>query len=103
MPAARNPIHPMVSQIIKDVHASVRKSIHGTPDIQIGEGGTQHARDLLNDGKFLDIQVHFIGASGLPRMDIVGTADPYFVARIDGEITYTFVLSVTDLRSCSTR
>jgi hypothetical protein len=30
----------------------------------------------------------FIGASNLPRMDVVGYADPYFVAKIDNVISY---------------
>ena len=33
-----------------------------------------------------------MGASGLPKMDLVGTADPYFVAKIDDKISFMFVL-----------
>ncbi|KAF8162624.1 hypothetical protein B0H34DRAFT_692165 [Crassisporium funariophilum] len=32
--------------------------------------------------------MQFIGASGLPRMDVVGTADPYFVAKLDDQVTF---------------
>ena len=32
----------------------------------------------------------FIGASGLPKMDVVGSADPYFVAKIDDHITFVY-------------
>jgi len=30
----------------------------------------------------------FIGANGLPKMDVVGSADPYFVASIDDKISF---------------
>lgn len=33
----------------------------------------------------------FIGASGLPKMDVVGSADPYFVANIDEKISFVCV------------
>jgi hypothetical protein len=33
-----------------------------------------------------------MGASGLPRMDLVGSADPYFVAKLDDKISFVFVL-----------
>lgn len=33
----------------------------------------------------------FIGASGLPKMDVVGSADPYFVAKIDDHISLVYV------------
>jgi hypothetical protein len=34
----------------------------------------------------------FIGASGLPKMDVMGTADPYFIAKIDKRISFVYVL-----------
>ncbi|KAF5318159.1 hypothetical protein D9619_012110 [Psilocybe cf. subviscida] len=37
---------------------------------------------------FVDLSIQFIGASGLPKMDVVGSADPYFVAKIDGRISF---------------
>ena len=40
------------------------------------------------DVKTVDITVKFIGARGLPRMDLVGSADPYFVAKLDDRISY---------------
>ena len=36
-------------------------------------------------------RLQFIGASGLPKMDVVGSADPYFVAKLDDEISFVFV------------
>ncbi|KAG8700412.1 hypothetical protein FRC11_012958, partial [Ceratobasidium sp. 423] len=38
----------------------------------------------------LDLEIRFISAQGLPRMDMVGAGcDPYFRAEIDGAISYT--------------
>lgn len=37
---------------------------------------------------FFDITVHFLSASGIPKMDVVGTADPYFVANLDDRLKY---------------
>ncbi|KND01060.1 uncharacterized protein SPPG_04152 [Spizellomyces punctatus DAOM BR117] len=36
----------------------------------------------------VDVAVTFIGARDLPKMDIIGTADPYFRATIDNCISY---------------
>jgi hypothetical protein len=30
----------------------------------------------------------FIGATNLPKMDLVGSADPYFVAKFDGHLSF---------------
>ena len=38
--------------------------------------------------KLVDITIKFIGAQGLPKMDVVGTADPYFVAKLDSALTF---------------
>ena len=56
----------------------------------------QKARAWATEGKeeettpqtYIDLTVHFIGASGLPKMDVVGTADPYFVAKLDTALTF---------------
>ena len=37
---------------------------------------------------FNDLVISFQGASGLPKMDVVGSADPYFVAKLDGKLQY---------------
>ncbi|KAH6906710.1 hypothetical protein BKA70DRAFT_1286677 [Coprinopsis sp. MPI-PUGE-AT-0042] len=49
------------------------------------------SRKLLERGHdipLVDLQIQFIGATGLPKMDVVGSADPYFVAQLDGQLTY---------------
>lgn len=38
--------------------------------------------------KYVDLTIQFIGASGLPVMDVGGTADPYFHADVDGRKTF---------------
>ncbi|KAG6895716.1 hypothetical protein C0992_013093 [Termitomyces sp. T32_za158] len=46
------------------------------------------AEAKLGQIPFVDLEIQFIGASGLPKMDVVGSADPYFVADIDEKITF---------------
>ncbi|KNZ77930.1 Ras GTPase-activating protein 4 [Termitomyces sp. J132] len=46
------------------------------------------AEAKLGQIPFADLEIQFIGASGLPKMDVIGTADPYFVADIDEKITF---------------
>ncbi|KAF7777747.1 hypothetical protein Agabi119p4_3819 [Agaricus bisporus var. burnettii] len=44
--------------------------------------------DMDSGVAFVDLEIQFIGASGLPKMDVVGTADPYFIAKIDNRISF---------------
>ncbi|KXN87035.1 putative ADP-ribosylation factor GTPase-activating protein AGD11 [Leucoagaricus sp. SymC.cos] len=53
----------------------------------LGKVDQRHA-ELPPETTFVDLSIQFIGASGLPKMDVVGTADPYFVARIDKRISF---------------
>lgn len=46
-----------------------------------------------HDTIYKDIFIHFIGANGIPKMDVVGTADPYFVAKLDDGLSFVFVAS----------
>ncbi|EEB93355.1 hypothetical protein MPER_07997, partial [Moniliophthora perniciosa FA553] len=45
--------------------------------------------------KLLDVP--FIGASGIPKMDVVGSADPYFVAKLDNRISYVSTVKINTL------
>jgi hypothetical protein len=47
------------------------------------------ANDPGDKARFVDLTIQFIGASGLPKTDVVGTADPYFKASLDGKLRYT--------------
>ncbi|KIY48218.1 hypothetical protein FISHEDRAFT_43472, partial [Fistulina hepatica ATCC 64428] len=40
----------------------------------------------------------FIGASGLPKTDLVGSSDPYFVAKIDDRISYVSTVQINTLK-----
>ena len=46
------------------------------------------ADEHKTSSKTVDITIRFIGARGLPKMDVVGTADPYFIAKLDDRIAY---------------
>ncbi|KAJ2936897.1 hypothetical protein H1R20_g193, partial [Candolleomyces eurysporus] len=59
--------------------------------------GTKNSEDVLLTTKLedigveiplVDVEIQFIGALGLPKMDIFGSADAYFVARIDGRVSF---------------
>lgn len=39
------------------------------------------------DVTYVDLAIQFIGASGLPKMDVVGSADPYFIADLNSRIS----------------
>ncbi|TDL18925.1 C2-domain-containing protein [Rickenella mellea] len=54
----------------------------------VADAAKDLAADKLPSGKFIDVSIQFIGASGLPKMDLVGTADPYFIAKLDDKITF---------------
>ena len=47
------------------------------------------AEEKMFDGEvsYNDLTIQFIGASGLPKMDVVGSADPYFIADLDGQLS----------------
>jgi len=47
------------------------------------------AEEKIFDGEvtYNDLTIQFIGASGIPKMDVVGSADPYFIADLDGNIS----------------
>jgi len=51
--------------------------------------------------RYVDLTVHFIGARGLPRTDVAGSSDPYFIARLDREIEYTYARPACRLLSAT--
>ncbi|KAJ7041900.1 hypothetical protein C8F04DRAFT_1077682 [Mycena alexandri] len=46
------------------------------------------AEEKLLDIPYVDLTIQFIGASGIPKVDVVGSADPYFVAKLDDRISF---------------
>ncbi|OCB89645.1 C2-domain-containing protein [Sanghuangporus baumii] len=81
MPGARNPIVPIMSRIL----GAVARARHDTK--QAADRVRAFAEEQMLEQKLMDVSIQFIGASGLPKMDLVGLADPYFVAKIDDRIT----------------
>ncbi|KAI0081495.1 hypothetical protein K474DRAFT_1688703 [Panus rudis PR-1116 ss-1] len=87
MPGKRNPMQ--LSQIFGQARRSAERAR------EEAHLATMKAREWANGGKedvvdvnYVDLTVQFIGASGLPKMDVVGTADPYFVAKLDDALTF---------------
>lgn len=79
----RNPIQ--MSQIIGSLHNAVSRA-----KVETRDAAAQAAAfvDGHKPGYFVDLTIKFIGASGLPKMDVVGTADPYFVAKLDDKLSF---------------
>jgi hypothetical protein len=50
----------------------------------------QHTGDS-HKHTMVDVSIQFIGANGVPKMDVVGSADPYFIATIDDRIKFMCV------------
>lgn len=73
-----------MSRMINHINSNLFKAKQDVTEI-----ARKFAQDNnLPDAKLVDVSIQFIGASGLPKMDLVGTADPYFVAKIDGKISF---------------
>ena len=91
MPGIRNPIQ--LSHITREIRKSTdRARLEAEEAIRkAGEWAdtARRSRDFKEpDINYLDLTIHFIGASGIPKMDVVGTADPYFVAKLDDGIKF---------------
>ncbi|KAK7036024.1 C2 domain-containing protein [Favolaschia claudopus] len=56
------------------------------------------AEEKLLDIPYVDLAIQFIGASGIPKVDVVGSADPYFVAKIDNRISFVSTVRVNTLK-----
>ncbi|KIJ33221.1 hypothetical protein M422DRAFT_52548 [Sphaerobolus stellatus SS14] len=60
------------------------------------------AQDVTNSvahkHTLVDLIVQFIGAEGLPKMDVIGSADPYFIATIDDKVKMTSSVQVNTLK-----
>ncbi|KAJ7765668.1 hypothetical protein B0H16DRAFT_1454236 [Mycena metata] len=56
------------------------------------------AEEKLLDIPYVDLTIQFIGASGIPKVDVVGSADPYFVAKLDDRISFVSTVKVNTLK-----
>ncbi|KAF7791005.1 hypothetical protein EIP86_001964 [Pleurotus ostreatoroseus] len=89
MPARKNPLQmSTIVGTIKGVVDHARQGVH--------ERAHEWAAAQGVEVKYVDINVHFIGASGIPKMDVVGTADPYFVAKLDNKLSFTCVFTFSE-------
>lgn len=88
MPARSRRQAPIMSRLIHSIEGAVNRARGNTHDATTL--AKHFAEQSLNasDDQLVDVSIQFIGASGLPKMDLVGSADPYFVAKIDGGITF---------------
>ena len=83
MPALKNPLQ--MSQIVSTIRSTVT---HARQEVQ--NRAHQWAESQGIETKYLDISIHFIGAKGLPKMDVMGTADPYFHAKLENELSFVY-------------
>lgn len=73
MPGQRNPFKPTMSRIIGHFSGAAGRAHEEARSI--AERAKTFAEGKMLDRKYIDIQFHFIGASGLPKMDLVGAAE----------------------------
>lgn len=97
MPGKKNPIQ--LSHIVGQVRRSTDRARHEAEEAlrKAGEWADSGRKSRSLDIDYVDLTIHFIGASGIPKMDVVGTADPYFVAKLDDGIKYVYVHSTVPL------
>lgn len=48
----------------------------------------RHTTHKMLEIDYVDLVILFKRAAGLPKMDRSGYADPYFVANLDGKVTF---------------
>ncbi|KAF7441358.1 hypothetical protein PC9H_001708 [Pleurotus ostreatus] len=84
----RNPVS--FSSIVDQIHGAVEKAKANAHDVtSLTKGFAEH------NIRFVDLEIQFIGASGIPKMDVVGSADPYFIAKIDDKISFVHINTLT--------
>ena len=85
MPGGRkNPIQ--MSQLIGTLHNAMSRAKDQAVDAKAA--AATFVQDQHVERHFVDLSIKFIGASGLPKMDVVGSADPYFVAKLDDKLSF---------------
>ena len=85
MPGRPNPIKLAMSRLLSSMQAAVNKR---SGALALSQRVRSFTEENNLETKLVDISFQFIGARGLPKMDVVGSADPYFVASIDDKITF---------------
>ncbi|KAJ6500842.1 hypothetical protein C8R45DRAFT_897180 [Mycena sanguinolenta] len=90
----RNPIS--MSKILESIGNAVHHVHDNAHDLAAITRSV--AEEKLLDIPYVDLTIQFIGASGIPKVDVVGSADPYFVAKIDNRISFVSNVKVDTLK-----
>ncbi|KAJ6606017.1 hypothetical protein DFH09DRAFT_896524 [Mycena vulgaris] len=89
----RNPLS--MSKILESIGNAVHHANDNAHDLAAVTKSL--AAEKLLDIPYVDLTIQFIGASGLPKVDVVGSADPYFVAKLDNRISFVSTVKVNTL------
>lgn len=84
-----------MSKIIESIGNAVRHANENAHDLAAVTKSV--AAEKMLDIPYVDLTIQFIGASGLPKVDINGLADPYFVAKLDNRISFVSTVKVNTL------
>ncbi|KAL0070391.1 hypothetical protein AAF712_002222 [Marasmius tenuissimus] len=84
-----------MSHILERVGHAIRSAQSNAHDL--ASVSKSKAEEKLMDVPYVDLTIQFIGASNLPKMDVVGSADPYFVAKLENRISFVSTVKVNTL------
>ncbi|TFK45912.1 hypothetical protein OE88DRAFT_1708179 [Heliocybe sulcata] len=84
MPGRRNPIG--ITSMFERMHGAAYKAKDKAHDV--AGMAKEYAQEMDLHVSYVDLEIQFIGASGLPKMDLGGLSDPYFVATLDDKIKF---------------
>ncbi|GBE82892.1 hypothetical protein SCP_0412790 [Sparassis crispa] len=87
MPNSLNAVSRVAGRLHAAAHRRTKEDIHEAVQSK-KDAVAERLSTVGNDATFVDLFVQFAHASGLPKMDVVGSADPYFVARIDTRLSF---------------
>ncbi|KAL0577670.1 hypothetical protein V5O48_004318 [Marasmius crinis-equi] len=93
-PKSHRNLHSM-SHILERVGDALRSAQSNAHDL--ASVSKSKAEEKLMNVPYVDVTIQFIGASGLPKMDVVGSADPYFVAKLENRISFVSTVKVDTL------
>ncbi|KAF9075397.1 hypothetical protein BDP27DRAFT_1380640 [Rhodocollybia butyracea] len=72
-----------VNKVVDAVHKAKSHIHEGAHDL----ARVKKDKDVKLNDPCVDVTVKFTSASGIPKMDVVGSADPYFVAKINDNVS----------------
>jgi hypothetical protein len=91
MPGHRNPLRVTgmlqhIAEKVDSARSNARNSAEG-----LRANVAAFAEEKMLDVRYVDLDIQFIGARNLPVMDVGGTADPYFIAKLDDKVKFMCV------------